>query len=648
MLEKIRKAGHHFTFKILFLLIAIVFALSLLDFSNPNANVIITVGNHKISLSEFFEAKERTLYELGIPKEQALGQQNYIDMSVITQLISQSLIDQEVKELGLKIAPEVVIEHLKTYPAFQKNGEFDIETFKSTLAMNNLSEEDLINDISAKIAAKFLFDSLTANLPLKGIFSEYMHGYLTKKLAVSVITVDNSNMQLNNIDEAELKSYYQENKDTYVSDEYRSFDYLLINQDDLIANIKITDEDLQKEYQENKDNYLAPATRDFYHFLAPSQAVAEKVAQALNAGEDPSKVAKDFVASNVIAEIFNNQNDQSFLASVDPTVFQLSENTVTAPVKSDLGWHVFKILKIHPQEYKSFADAKEDIKNNLMYNLKESALNELLGLVEEDVNSGASFEDIATRTHVNLNKVEKIAADGTSLSPSKSATSINPGILELAFQMEEQDESAVTMLSDEKTYVIVKINEIIPSRQLNFEEAKNLVKNDYVAAQKNKITIEALNVLRNKLQEENQTILVVKRNDYSLNNKAITLALADIIAKNNINSQAFKIEINNQQVSRPELEKSALPDFIASQLFDLGLNQISEPQQITNTSYILTRVNQSISLPKEKMSQDLLTRIDELSEESYRTEIYDLYMTYLRAKYKVEVNTVPLNEYYAE
>lgn len=649
MLEKIRKAGHHFLFKLLFLLIAIVFAVGLLDFSNPNSNVLITIGKHKISLDEFLESKEEMLSELNIDKSQIKGQQDLIDMNVMMQLITESLIKQETEALGIKIDPEVVVEYIKNYNAFKKNGEFDLETYKKALEFNSLTEEQLLEKTSEKVASRFLFDSLVVNVPLKNILSGYLKDYLTEKREISLITIDSSKASAKNIKDEDLSNYYQQNTESFYTKEYRSFDYLLINQDELEKNIKINQADLEKEYQENKEDYVASATRDFYHFLSPNQETANQVMVALKENQDTSQVAKNFVPQNVIGEIFTNQTDQSFLFTVDPSIFQLGENDVTIPVKSDLGWHVFKVLKIHPKQYKNYAEAKDDVKNNLIYKMRETALNDLLGLVEEDVSSGANFEDIATRTHVHLNKIDKVSEDNTyAIIDKDNNPKLDPGILELVFQMEEQEESAITMLSDEKTYVLVRIHEIVPSRIQSFDEAKELVKSQYLEQLKNKIAQEIAQILKTKLMEEKQNLLLVRKNQYALNNQEIEVSLKEICTKYGFDVQEINIKLNNEEINRPELKQNNISDSFVNQLFELELNQISNPEQLDYAKYAIARVNQSIKMSHDKIDPQIYKRIEKISEDNYKNEIYDLYMNYLRNKYIVEINRTPLNEYYIE
>lgn len=649
MLEKIRKAGHHFLFKVLFLLIAVVFAIGLLDFSNPNANVVLTIGDHKISLDEFLQAKEEMLTELGVDKSQIQNQQDFIDMNVLIQLVTESLIKQETQALGIKISPDVVVEYIKNYNAFKKDGAFDLETYNRVLELNNLSEEQLLEETSEKIASRFLFDSLIVNSPLKDIFSSYLRDYLTEKRDISLITIDTSQIDIKNVNDEDLNNFYKQNEDLFYTKEYRSFDYLLINRDELVSNLKITKADLEKEYDENKEDYVAPASRDFYHFLSPDQETANQVMLALKDNKSADQVAKNFVPQKVIGEVFVNQSDQSFLVTVDPSIFQLNESEVTLPVKSDLGWHVFKILKVHPKQYKSFAEAESDIQANLTYKMQESTLNELLGLVEEDVSSGASFEDIATRTHVHLSNVSQIAEDGSYAVLNKDNNpKLDPGILELVFQMDEQEESAITMLGDEKTYVLVRIKEITPTRLFSFEEAKILVKNEYITQLKNQIALDISQILKTKLMEENQKILSVKNNKYNLSKENVEKSLIDISSKYGFETSTANIKINDEEISRPELGKNNISDNFVSYLFSIDINQFSVPEQLEYAKYAIARVNKVIKLPQDKIDSQMSERINKISEDNYKNEIYDLYMNYLRNKYIVEINKNPINEYYVE
>ncbi|MGB4191907.1 MAG: peptidyl-prolyl cis-trans isomerase [Rickettsiales bacterium] len=649
MLEKIRHAGHHFTFKFIFGLIAVIFAVGLLDFSNPNTNVVLTIGKHKIALNEFLEAKQELVNQLGLSAEQVKEQQEYIDFNALTQLTVQHLLRQEADNLGIKISPEVVVDSIKNQTMFKKDNKFDLEIFKKILEANNIQETTLVEDIANQTASKYLLDALVVNMPLKEVFANYLTNSLTEKKYISLITVNSNQINIDSVADADLQEFYQQNKDSFYTKEYRSFEYLLINPDDLNINKQISESDLEKEYFENREQYAAPATRDFYHFLCPSEEIANEVATKLKTNPNYVEIAKEFAANKILSELFTNQSEQSFLVSLDPSLFQLEAEGVTAPLKSDLGWHVFKVLKIHPKQYKSFAEAKDEISASLKFKTTELAINDLFNTLEDEVASGASFEEIANKNNMKLVKVNKIAQDRSyEDATNQSKFTADNSIFALAFQLEEQEESNITLLEDEKNYAIVKVTEVIPERAQSYEEAKELVRLEYIAQLKNSLARELADIIKEKLSAENQNIIIKIANKDGLNNNVLSSLFKPIYDKYHVNLKTLpEIIFSNDLLVHPEIGKNDLPTSFVRDLFSLKERDVSSVTQIDYAKYIIAVLAKRPGYYQERIDPKIYKQIEEMSGNNYRDQIYDQYINYLKNKYKVEVNFKPLEEYYS-
>ena len=632
MLKRIRKSAHNYVFKIIFILLAFVFVIGLGDFSQTNVNTIATIGKHKIFLNDFLQARQEENNQLDPNMPQS--QRDMINYGVIMKMITQSLVKQESENLGIKIDPEIIVEYIKNDRNFYNNGVFDLESYKKTLEYNNLPEDKLLSVISNQIASRFLLDSLVVNLPLKATLSDYLLSYLSEKRQISLITIDMSRKNIPNFLEENLKNYYQKHQDEFKTKEYRSFSYLLIDPKDIKQNFKISEDDLINEYQENKEEYSLPETRDFYHFLAPNQEIANQVSEALKSGQIPSAVAKNFIDKKVVAEVFNNQPAQSFLSSLDLSLFSLNENDSPPPIKSELGWHVFKILKIHHKQYKSFSEAKNEINENLQYKIAEIEINNLLKTIEDDVASGANFQEIAKKNNIKAGEVEKISID-------EEASKMNSMILSIAFETPENMESEITML-EPSGYAIVKVNEIIPESIQSFEEARERVKVKYLSQLKDEVALE----LTKALAEDPKKLISEKDNKFSLNEKLLQEILKPIYNKYEIAFiDSAVITLKKEDVVRPDIGPNNLPEKFVNNLFLLNLKQISAPEKLGEAKYAIAIVE---NIFNDKLDQAIHGQIKNITEGHYKNEIYDQYINYLKNKYNVKIYFDIISNYDAQ
>ncbi|MEK6733518.1 MAG: SurA N-terminal domain-containing protein, partial [Pseudomonadota bacterium] len=266
MLEKIRKIAHHFLFKVFFIILAIMFAVSLGDINKGGSKEIIAhVGKEQISLNDFLKARQAMVREytqqLNLDPATLESLSGTINKTVVNQLVTQLLIKQELKNLGIVIPDKVIIEHIHKNQMFQKNGVFDANLFKDLLSQNGITEKDLLSYLSTDIASKFLMTALNANLAVSNRLTDNYYNYLDEKRSVFLVNVDTSKLKLSNFPEKELIDYYKSNQSLFLSPEYRSFSYLLLDSKNHKFEIPIVD--LEKEYNENKEEYAAPEARDF-------------------------------------------------------------------------------------------------------------------------------------------------------------------------------------------------------------------------------------------------------------------------------------------------------------------------------------------------------------------------------------------------
>ena len=143
-----------------------------------------------------------------------------------------------------------------------------------------------------------------------------------------------------------------------------------------VEKVKVTDEELKKFYDENPAQFEGGITYNASHILVDSEDFAEELADKIAAGEItfedaaaehstcPSGKAGgelgDFGAGQMVPEFENACNE-------------LEVGTVSAPVKTQFGWHLVKLNKREMGETIKFEEVKEDIRQSLMQQKQQAA-----------------------------------------------------------------------------------------------------------------------------------------------------------------------------------------------------------------------------------------------------------------------------------
>ncbi len=643
MLEKIRQIAHYKLFKLFFFALAFIFAISLGSFRDASnkENIVAIVGKEKIPLAEFDRARKKEIANLNskqhLSAEQIEEEAKGLNRVTLNKLISQYLIQQEVKSLGIAVPDEVIATYIHNDPSFQNNSVFDIDLYKRVLRENNLTEEALIANLSNQTASRFLIESISSNYPLKNTLSTYMKNYIGEKRLVSIVKVDSGNVELNDISEDKIKEFYNKNPNYFQSKQLRSFKYIKFGKSDIKLNNEITEDMLLNEYKNNREDYALPEKRDLYHFLTPDQQTAMLVVNELRKNDDHIKVAKNFIDKKVIGEKFVSQNKDSFLATIDNSIFFKKEGEITNPVKSELGWHVFKVIKVHPLNFQEYSKVKNQVQERLLNKLYEVQIFDLAKQIEDEISSGADFKEIGERFSLKVNEVKLVSNEGVDANLKK--LELNPSILEVAFETVVNEESPIKMIEGSNDMFVVKVDEVQEPSLIPYDKVRNSAKALLVNSIKSQLAYEisASILMACKNKDEIPFNFEASTIDQNKINKSIN----GVIKKYNI-KDGFrpKLEISKLEISRYKNDEKTSPDLV-NNLFLTAMNGLSFPMAIDHNIYAFGKVLKSI-FPTNN-GEDLTKIAEYLSEANYKNEIVDQYLEYLRKKYPIKINQKILN-----
>lgn len=156
--------------------------------------------------------------------------------------------------------------------------------------------------------------------------------------------------------------------------------------------VEISDEKI-KEYFENPDNaaqFEQPETRDTRHVLTKTQAQAEEARELLLADasdENWAKVAKEYSTdpgSKDSGGALGPVSKGQMVAPFEKATWKLDVNEISVPVKSQFGWHVIEVTKVTPAKTQTFEEAKETIRQTMLYQEQATAWTDWLEQAEKD------------------------------------------------------------------------------------------------------------------------------------------------------------------------------------------------------------------------------------------------------------------------
>lgn len=380
--------------------------------SQEEKKTLVKINGEKITYPDFVQAY-RDAYNRYV---ESTGEQvppemeNYLKSQVLSQLVSNELLYQQAKRADIKVGDREV----------ERQVEEIMKSFGSRQNFMRYLQYRRINysDFEEKLRRQMVISKLTSLLRTSVIVTQQeVRDYWVLKNE----TVDLAYLFLNpekyaadiSVDPEEAKKYYQKNKQEFEIPERIKVEYILISPDEFEGEVEISKSQLQEYYQEHSDQFKVEERRRASHILirVPPQGAGEEVKteareeiqdikQKLEGGADFAELARQYSEDKVSAEKGGDLGYftyQTMTPEFSKAVFSLDEvGDVSDIVQTPYGLHLIKLTGIKSAHQKSFEEAKEKIKENLLEERKNNLANQEIKKIRQKIEEGSlSFEEYA-------------------------------------------------------------------------------------------------------------------------------------------------------------------------------------------------------------------------------------------------------------
>jgi peptidyl-prolyl cis-trans isomerase D len=295
-----------------------------------------------------------------------------IRQDVLEGAIRQELIRQRTDEQRFRASNADVLETLKEIPAFQVDGKFSKDAYYAALRSANL--EPAVFEAQQKhfVAARQLDRGIYASAIV--LPQEYTRRVAlvneTREVAWVVVPAA-SFMGEASPDEAAIADYYARNKANYQTEESANLQYVELSLADLSADVTVTEDALRAFYEDNLDRYTSIERRRASHILitstgddAADEAKARAAYDRAVAGEDFARLAAELSQDPGSAQQGGDlgwAERGNFVAPFADAVWSLKPGDISAPVRTEFGWHVIKLDGVEAGEVRSFEEVRGEI-----------------------------------------------------------------------------------------------------------------------------------------------------------------------------------------------------------------------------------------------------------------------------------------------
>ncbi len=147
------------------------------------------------------------------------------------------------------------------------------------------------------------------------------------------------------------------------------------------SQIKISDAQLQQYFNDpkNKHQFQVAESVNARHILVKTKAEAlkiQKLLQADNTNAEWKKLAKQYSidpGSKNSGGDLGNFTRGRMVKPFEKVAFSIKPGTVSAPVKTQFGWHIIEVTQKIPASNRTFAQSKAQIRQTLLYTKQNTA-----------------------------------------------------------------------------------------------------------------------------------------------------------------------------------------------------------------------------------------------------------------------------------
>ena len=469
MLQAIRSKAGSFIVKALFAILILTFGIWGIGdiFRNRSTDTVVaTVGDESIRAEDLQSALQPALQRLSARFGTAIDLQQAKKLGIVDEvlreLIDRSLLDLEARRLRLDLSDEVIRNTITDNPSYRTpDGKFDRNLFDAVLAQNHLSEDQFVAMMRRDIPRSDFIQAVTLGAVPPQSMVDVLYRYRNEKRVADIVSLPIKDAgDVGQPSEAELTAFYDAHQDLFRAPEYRGFTLASLSPSDVAQGIEIPEAKLKDEYDQRQDEFQIPEQREVQQILCPSEEKAKEAEAALAAGKGWNEVATAIAGQDPETIDLGLMKREELPRVIADIAFDLPLDKPSEPVKTPLGWHILRVVKIETAQNQTFEQAKPKLEAELAHEEAEDRIYKVANKADDALAGGATLDDAAAKFGLKTTVIA--GADTSGHDPEGKPVALPlpaDEVLKLVFATDQGQTSRVTESPDGGIFAVL-VNKI--------------------------------------------------------------------------------------------------------------------------------------------------------------------------------------------
>jgi peptidyl-prolyl cis-trans isomerase D len=628
-MKSFRKLSGNIFFKIFLAFIALSFVLFGISgfILGGSTSWVAKIGGKTITLSSFTKEMQKNR-DMILQTNSGEEAQKYLESEkfksdILNRMVNTIIIEKLRDNLGIQVSKDLILQEVAKDDNFKgSDGKFDRNAFQNFLKKNGIDEEKYVKIVQDEVAASMVVQTLIMTSPVNtaSVIANAEFKLQTRLADVVKITAQNAG-KIKAPSNEELTEFFEKNKKNYAAPEMRKVSYLKFSRKDFTKDMEVSDEEIAAEYEKNKEQLVKPESRDLYHVMFDKEEDAKDFIGKLNAKSDLksefAKLAKETQKKSQKDITISGVTQKDLIPELSKVIFTLTENKLSDPVKSPLGFHVFLLNKITKSSQISLAEVKNDIKNKLLEGRQEKVLQAKISAIDDIILSSNSLEKAAEKFNLKVSSnpvlINQLGQDANGKEVSAIASLENFAANSFSTKDGQSSKLFYSKTSDE--FYAVKVVKVEESHDKKLQEIRSKVLSDLTA----QMQYEKLQEFAKKVSDE------IKENPSNANTIAKKYGLS--VVRNKEFPRTFYINYQGRQI--PYASK------FLEELFTLTVGKATGLHAQGPQGFDIGILR---SIKQPTLNEAQITQAKQEIENAFQNEVAQGYNSFMLKQYPIKIN----------
>lgn len=378
------------------------------------------------------------------------------------------------------------------------DGSLDMERYRQLVGSQGMTPEMFEASVRTDLSTRQVMSGVAATgFSSAGVADSALNAYFEKReLQLARFSPADYVAKLKPTD-AELEQFYQANQSLFRGVEQASIEYLVLDAEAVSKTIAVNEADLKTYYEQNIQRLSAAEERRASHILinAPKAApVAEREAAKAKAAALLAAVRK---SPDTFADVARKNSQDtgsaakggdleffsrgSMVKPFEDAVFALKKGDISDLVETDFGFHIIRVTDIKTPKQRSF----EEMRAELEIELKKQQIPKKFAEVAETFTNGVYEQADSLKPVADRLKLEIRSASNVSRNPEPGAKGAlaSAKFLNALFTADSLEKKRNTEAIEVGPSQLAagRITQYTPARTLPLAEVKELVRARWLA-----------------------------------------------------------------------------------------------------------------------------------------------------------------------